>query len=139
MKLFLFLSGFLLFSGPHTVSVTVSSSSPKAGDIRLAIYASAKGFKQEQPVNSVVKPFSGNAVDLEIALPEAGTYVLAAFHDVNGNGKLDKNFFGIPTEPYGFSRTPSSKWEEPKFDDIASVFSEKKAVAQLELKLWKEY
>jgi hypothetical protein len=26
-----------------------------------------------------------------------------AFHDENGNGRLDKNFLGVPTEPYGFS------------------------------------
>lgn len=139
MQLFLFLTGVLFFPGPQTVNVTVSSSSPKAGEIRLAVYASATDFEQEQPVNSIVKPFTGNAVDLEIALPEAGTYVLAAFHDVNGNGKLDKNFFGIPTEPYGFSRPPSSKWEAPKFDDVAATFSENKAAARLELKLWKEY
>jgi uncharacterized protein (DUF2141 family) len=139
MQLFLFLTGFLLFSGPQTVSVTVSSSSPKAGEIRLAVYANETDFQQQRPVTSVIKPHPGNSVDLEVALPEAGTYVLAAFHDVNGNGKLDKNFFGIPTEPYGFSRPPASKWEAPKFTDISSTFSGNKAVARLELKLWKEY
>jgi len=139
MQLFLFLTGMLFFSGPQTVNVTVSSSCPEAGEIRLAVYASAAGFKQEQSVNSIIKSFTGNAVDLEVDLPEAGTYVLAAFHDVNGNGKLDRNFFGIPTEPYGFSRTPASKWQEPKFEDIAATFSENEAAARLELKLWKEY
>ena len=32
-----------------------------------------------------------------------GRYAAIALHDENGNGKLDKNFLGIPTEPYGFS------------------------------------
>jgi uncharacterized protein (DUF2141 family) len=139
MQLFLFLTGFLLFSGPQTVNVTVSTSSPEAGEIRLAVYASETDFKEERAVTSVIKPRTGTSVDLEVDLPEAGTYVLAAFHDLNGNGKLDRNFFGIPTEPYGFSRPPASKWEEPKFEDISSSFSENKAAAWLELKLWKEY
>ena len=33
-----------------------------------------------------------------------GTYAVRAFHDLNGDGKLNTNPFGIPTEPYAFSR-----------------------------------
>lgn len=140
MQPFLFLTGFLLFTNPHTVNVTVSSSSEQAGEIRLAVYADEVGFKQQQAVTSVIRPYNEAAtVDLEIALPQAGTYVLAAFHDLNGNGKLDRNFFGIPTEPYGFSRPPVSKWEEPRFDDVATTFSGNKVSTRLELKHWKEY
>ena len=32
-----------------------------------------------------------------------GTYAIAVFHDENANGKLDKNFLGIPCEGYGAS------------------------------------
>ena len=32
-----------------------------------------------------------------------GAYAVAAFHDENGNGKLDRNLLGLPTEPYAFS------------------------------------
>ena len=32
-----------------------------------------------------------------------GRYAVAAYHDVNGNGELDKVPPGLPTEPYGFS------------------------------------
>jgi uncharacterized protein (DUF2141 family) len=32
-----------------------------------------------------------------------GRYAIAIFHDLNGNGKLDRNFIGLPSEPYGFS------------------------------------
>ena len=32
-----------------------------------------------------------------------GSYAIAAYHDENGNGRLDRNGVGIPTEPYGFS------------------------------------
>lgn len=30
---------------------------------------------------------------------QPGRYAAIAFHDENGNGKLDKNFLGVPTEP----------------------------------------
>jgi len=49
-----------------------------------------------------------------------GAYGITVFHDENKNGKMDKNFLGIPQEPYGFSnnmrvvfRPPS--WDKSKF------------------------
>lgn len=32
-----------------------------------------------------------------------GRYAVAVYHDLNGNGELDKIPPGLPTEPYGFS------------------------------------
>lgn len=32
-----------------------------------------------------------------------GKYAVSVFHDENGNGKLDHNFYRIPAEPLGFS------------------------------------
>ena len=32
-----------------------------------------------------------------------GTYAIAVIQDLNGNGKLDRNFLGMPKEPLAFS------------------------------------
>ena len=32
-----------------------------------------------------------------------GIYAVAIYHDINSNGKLDRNSLGIPTEGYAFS------------------------------------
>jgi uncharacterized protein (DUF2141 family) len=49
-----------------------------------------------------------------------GQYAIKAFHDLNGDAKLNTNLFGIPTEPVAFSndapvhmRAPS--WQETVF------------------------
>jgi uncharacterized protein (DUF2141 family) len=34
---------------------------------------------------------------------EQGVYAAFAFHDGNGNGKVDANLVGVPTEGFGFS------------------------------------
>jgi uncharacterized protein (DUF2141 family) len=39
--------------------------------------------------------------------------------DENGNGILDKNFFGVPTEPYGFSNKAEGFLGPPSFEDAA--------------------
>lgn len=49
-----------------------------------------------------------------------GDYALRAFHDVNSDGEMNANPFGMPTEPYGFSNNavgnmgPAS-WERAHF------------------------
>lgn len=56
-----------------------------------------KGDIVEQIIHSLEK---GNSY--ELFLP-TGAYSIDAFYDENNNGKLDRNYFGIPAEKYGFS------------------------------------
>ncbi|MGZ8876304.1 MAG: DUF2141 domain-containing protein [Halobacteriota archaeon] len=53
---------------------------------------------------------------------DPGQYAITPFHDENGNGKLDRNALGVPTEPYGFSNNVQSFFGPPAF---------KKAVMQV--------
>jgi uncharacterized protein (DUF2141 family) len=38
------------------------------------------------------------------------------FHDINTNGRLDKNFLGIPKEGYGFSEKATAFMNAPGFE-----------------------
>ena len=51
----------------------------------------------------------------------SGRYAAVALHDENGNGKLDKNFLGVPAEPYGFSNNVQGFLSPPSFDEAAMV------------------
>lgn len=140
MQLFVFISALFLFPpAPQAISVSVSSTCSKAGEVRLAVYANAEDFKAKREIASVVRASNDGTAELDLSLPAAGTYVLAAFHDLNGNGELDRNMFGIPTEPYGFTKEPASKWEAPGFSDVASCFDGGEARMEVRLKRWKEY
>ncbi|HXU93241.1 MAG TPA: DUF2141 domain-containing protein [Gallionella sp.] len=55
-------------------------------------------------------------VTLRFELP-AGKYAIKAFHDENGDGKLNRNFFGAPTEPYGISNNVRARFSLPPFQD----------------------
>ncbi|MNR30585.1 hypothetical protein D3C85_1480510 [compost metagenome] len=51
----------------------------------------------------------------------AGAYGMKAFHDVNGNGKMDTNPFGMPSEPFAFSNNAvgnmgPAKWDRARFE-----------------------
>ena len=48
----------------------------------------------------------------------ASAYAIIVFQDLNKNEKLDKGWFGIPKEPYGFSNNPSTKKGAPSFGEV---------------------
>jgi len=45
-----------------------------------------------------------------------GEYAVRVAHDRNGNGKLDSNFVGVPTEPWAMSNNPSGGFGRPSWD-----------------------
>ena len=60
---------------------------------------------------------------------DPGPYAIILFHDENGNGKLDKNALGVPTEPYGFSNNVRGFLGPPSFEEaIMKVNADDKAV-----------
>jgi len=86
-----------------------------------------------------IMSFSSGHHNLEIADLPHGQYAIAVYHDVNGNGKLDKNLLGIPSEPYAFSNNPRAKWKRPDFLDSQVQFNTARLNLVLELLNWKEY
>jgi uncharacterized protein (DUF2141 family) len=55
-----------------------------------------------------------------------GTYAIKLFHDVDGDGKMGTNPYGMPTEPFAFSNNAQgnmgpAKWADAKFEVKAGV------------------
>ena len=48
-----------------------------------------------------------------------GDYAVAAFHDANGDGELNTNILGAPTEGYGFSNGARGFMGPPSFEAAA--------------------
>lgn len=61
---------------------------------------------------------NGRAVLEFPGLPQ-GDYAVSVYLDENGNAQLDSNFFGVPIEPYGFSRNARGSMGPPAFADAA--------------------
>jgi uncharacterized protein (DUF2141 family) len=50
-----------------------------------------------------------------------GTYAIKLFHDVDGDGKMGTNPYGMPVEPFAFSNNAQgnmgpAKWADAKFE-----------------------
>ena len=61
---------------------------------------------------------SGDRVAVELLLP-AGEYAVSVFQDLDDNGKVERNFLGIPKEPAGLSNNLRPRFGPPKYKDAA--------------------
>ena len=102
------------------LTIEVLSVTPNRGQVYIALYDQPEAFPitDRQRANQVLAADASHLTVHFKDLPP-GRYAVAAFQDVNGNGKLDKNFLGIPKEPYGFSNGARGNAGPPKFADAA--------------------
>lgn len=100
------------------LEVTVSGIDPIRGQIAIAVFDNATGFKSgENPAASKMVAVQGDKVVVVLTGLEAGPHAIKVFHDVNGNGELDTNLVGMPTEPYGFSNDAKGRFGPPSFGE----------------------
>lgn len=123
---------------PREITVSITSSYP-GGQVRLAIFADATAFAADRVLAGYVAPLTGRRAELRVALPGPGEYVFATFQDLNQNERLDRNLFGVPTEPYGFSQVPGTKWRAPTFAEVATAVTEGDERVTVGLRRWSEY
>jgi len=68
-------------------------------------------------LSAEIHPVTCKSVTVRFDSLSPGPKAVRLFHDENSNGTLDTNFFGIPTEGYGFSNNPRSRFGEPSLRD----------------------
>jgi len=99
------------------LTIEVTGARSARGHVAAALYAGADGWLKQAAAGERV--VAGERVTIVFRNLAPGTYALAVFHDENGNGRLDANVAGIPTEPFGFSRDARGTFGPPKFPDAA--------------------
>ena len=94
----------------------------RTGMVMVALYNSAASFDGGGANRAVARTAisaSGHVIATFDNLP-AGDYAVKAFHDVNGDGEMNTNPFGMPTEPYAFSNNAvgnmgPARWDRAHF------------------------
>ena len=116
----------------HAADLTIEIDNIQAqrGRVMVAVMDSDAAWNgQGKPVGVAAgTPDGDGTLSLKIAGLAPGRYAARVMHDENGNGKLDTNIVGMPTEGYGFSNNPqvmrAATFEEARFEvegDAASV------------------
>lgn len=119
----LFISASLLAAAPapnepQAVTVTVTSLVSTTAAVKLYFYNTREGFLKsgKWAFSKSVKPGGKSEFTLPVELPQ-GEWAVAITQDLNNNDKIDKNFLGIPTEPYAFSNNVRPTVAAPDFNE----------------------
>jgi uncharacterized protein (DUF2141 family) len=108
----------VLAAGPASaadLTIDVLDVKTDKGPIMIALFDSAGTFLK-LPARGIAAPATGTTVSIVFKGLPAGDYAFAAFQDANGNGQLDKNPMGLPTEEFAFSNNAYGHMGPPAFD-----------------------
>ena len=92
----------------------------ETGAVLVALYDTEAAYEGGAPTRAARVDVAAGQREAVFDLP-AGAYGMKAFHDVNGNGKMDTNPFGMPSEPFAFSNNAvgnmgPARWDRAHFE-----------------------
>lgn len=101
------------------LTVNVEGIAQVQGSIMLGLFDEAT-YNGDGAVNGAHLAVEGESVTVTFEGLEPGEYAVRLYHDLNDDGEMNTNPFGIPTEPYAFSndakgRFGPAKWDAAKF------------------------
>jgi len=115
--LFCFFSGYCFSQTVNNITVTIEITNVviNGGKVYLIIYSTAESFRTETPDFIFTLGDNNTVLSQEVSLP-AGEYVITAWQDANGNGKMDYGLFGVPKELFGISNYFGKGYPSKSFD-----------------------
>jgi uncharacterized protein (DUF2141 family) len=120
----LFIGLLLIFFGSYIkaqeLPVKITGIRSAKGTIVINVFKDQASYDKEEPFKKISfdkKALANGIMTVELTL-EAGTYGITLLDDENANGKIDKNFIGIPKEGFGFSNFFMTKMKKPAFDEF---------------------
>ena len=103
--------------------------------ILLGLYGTDNKFLNEKDTfkNYMFKPTGKDSLTAEITDLEYGQYAFALFQDMDNDGKISRNFIGVPKDPYGFSNNFKPRLKAPSFDDCCFNYNDEENTQEIEL------
>jgi uncharacterized protein (DUF2141 family) len=99
------------------LSIEVDGIKHSTGNLAARVY-NKDNWLSDAPIMTKVLPmpsnYKGEPLQINIEL-EAGQYAFAVYHDVDGNGAMNKNFIGLPAEPVGLSNDHRPRFGPPRY------------------------
>ncbi len=112
-------------AGKTTITLDFDTAA-STGQVMVALYNSEATYSGGAPVASAIVDVAGGHHSAVFTDLPAGDYAAKTFHDVDGNGKMNTNPFGMPTEPFAFSNNAHgnmgpAQWNVAHFNASGAV------------------
>ena len=118
-----------------TITVQLTGFENDQGTVKLCV------CRSEDEYTGKAKEFCTASTEIKSTKAEwvfehmpYGSYSIKAFHDENGNSRLDKDFLGMPTERYGFSNNARGRFGPPTFASAAFTLNSPQLKIAIEIK-----
>lgn len=129
---FVFMSFSMQFNAQLNFDLTVNVTGLENNDgvLQFGLYNNADQFPNVGETFKMIRVKTKGATRKYTfkGLPK-GSYAVAIYQDENNNDNCDKNFIGVPKEPYAFSNDIRPKLSAPSFDDCMLNLDRDKTVS----------
>lgn len=105
------------------------------GKLLVYVYNNKAGFptKPELAYKTIIIECN-NTKQVKIDRLPFGKYAIILIHDQNANEKLDRNWLGLPAEPYALSGHPKFRFGPPLFEDVKFEFKQDGQIMYVDFK-----
>jgi uncharacterized protein (DUF2141 family) len=106
---------------PYSILITVHDVRHSEGTITVDLHGDDpdKFLGKGERLDRIRAPAVEGETQICIPVVEPGVYAFALYHDEDGDTKFDKNFIGLPAEPFGLSNDPPIRLAKPKHAECA--------------------
>lgn len=134
------LGGLTLTSTANAASATtltaeINGLRNRNGQLCFSVFANSQGFptKGDNAVQNKCLKITNAPMRVTFSSLSPGKYAIAVLHDENNDRQANRNFLGLPTEGFGFSRNPVILTSPPKFSDAAVSVAGQNTTTQIQL------
>lgn len=114
------------------VTVIVENVKVDEGPVYLQFFEGETAYNEGRgTLQSVLEPKS-DSVELAVDV-KPGEYSIAVYQDKNEDGELNRNFMGIPREPWGMSNNAPARFGPPKWSDMRFEVRDTEVEQRIEL------
>ncbi|MDB2438574.1 DUF2141 domain-containing protein [Hellea sp.] len=117
---------------PGMITVRVDGFKQQEGQVSVALFNEA-GYKGGPALRGQNVDVNAETVTLNFEGLPAGEYGIKMYQDVDGNGRMNANAFGMPTEPFAFSNNATGSFGPAKWETAKFTVTEAGAVQQISL------
>jgi len=140
MSLFFFLLFHLLPAREPELKLVMTDIREAKGQIYVAVYDSPNNYmsydQSKIRARRVLDVRSNGSISCTFPELPPGSYAITCFHDINSNGELDTNLFGIPSEPYGVSNNVRPKFRAPRWEEALFQWKKEGVPPTIRLEKW---
>lgn len=121
-------------NGEGKLIVKIIGFGSDKGDVIIALFNSKETYSgKELPFKGSLSLIKNKESKIEYDSLSFGIYAIRAFQNENMNDKLDTNFFGLPSEDYGFTNNPSTSFGYSFYEKTTFNFNKNNQIIVIEV------